>query len=517
MCGGSCSPCMTRFPSPVAKPCQGHVSPDCLLSCPRARPPWCLCLLVWAHWIPRISSPIPRRRRPLVTLAVTGHLSQAHTQRQQRTKPGGGALRAILAATQDPTPSTLSDASGPMRSPHLQAAGASVNPRPMPEPPWRARRPQRVSMQEHMAIDVNPGPIRPIHLISDYFPHFYPFSESALRAPDPRPAVVPTISSAPQLQPDPEPEGDSDDSTALGTLEFTLLFDVDNSALHCTAHRAKGLKPPASGSMDTYIKANLLPGASKASQLRTRTVRGTRGPVWEETLTYHGFTRQDAGRKTLRLCVCEDPRLRRRRQAPPLGELRVPLRKLVPNRARSFDVCLEKRRLTKRPKSLDTARGMSLYEEEVEAEVAGEERGRILLSLCYSSQRGGLLVGVLRCAHLAPMDANGYSDPFVRLFLYPNVGKKSKYKTSVRKKTLNPEFNEEFFYAGPREELAQKTLLVSVWDYDLGTADDFIGGVQLSGQASGERQRHWHECLDNSDCRLELWHTLDGVPFQLSG
>lgn len=51
----------------------------------------------------------------------------------------------------------------------------------------------------------------------------------------------------------------------------------------------------------------------------------------------------------------------------------------------------------------------------MEAEVAGEERGRVLLSLCYSSQRGSLLVGVLRCAPLAPMDANGYSDPFVRL------------------------------------------------------------------------------------------------------
>uniref|UniRef100_A0A8W4FBY0 C2 domain-containing protein n=1 Tax=Sus scrofa TaxID=9823 RepID=A0A8W4FBY0_PIG len=305
----------------------------------------------------------------------------------------------------------------------------------------------RVTMQEHMAIDVSPGPIRPIRLISDYFPHFYPFAEPALRTPDPRPAVTPAIPSAPQPQLDLEPEGDSDDSTALGTLEFTLLLDADNSTLHCTAHRAEGLKPPASGSVDTYVKANLLPGASKASQLRTRTVRGTRGPVWEETLTYHGFTVQDARRKTLRLCVCEDPRLRRRRGAPPLGELRVPLRKLVPNRARSFNVCLERRRLTKRPRSLDTARGMSLYEEELEAEAAGEERGRILLSLCYSSQRGGLLVGVLRCAHLAPMDANGYSDPFVRLFLHPNVGKKSKYKTSVRKKTLNPEFNEEFFYA----------------------------------------------------------------------
>lgn len=28
-------------------------------------------------------------------------------------------------------------------------------------------------------------------------------------------------------------------SAALGTLEFTLLFDADNSTLHCTAHRAK--------------------------------------------------------------------------------------------------------------------------------------------------------------------------------------------------------------------------------------------------------------------------------------
>ncbi|XP_053755362.1 double C2-like domain-containing protein gamma isoform X1 [Panthera pardus] len=423
-------------------------------------------------------------------------------------------------------PHALRDASspwllGPLRSPRLQFVGAPLSPRPHVQAPMAGAaagsrgRPQRVNMQEHMAIDVSPGPIRPIRLISDYFPHFYPFAKRALSAPDPHPAVIPAIRSAPRQRAAPEPEGDSDDSTALGALEFTLLFDADNSALHCTAHRAKGLKPPASGSVDTYVKANLLPGASKASQLRTRTVRGTRGPVWEETLTYHGFTRQDAGRKTLWLCVCEDPRLRRRRGAPPLGELRVPLRKLVPNRARSFDVCLEKRKLIKRPKSLDTARGMSLYEEE-ETEAAGDERGRILLSLCYSSRQGGLLVGVLRCAHLAPMDANGYSDPFVRLFLHPNVGKRRKYKTSVRKKTLNPEFNEEFFYAGPREELAQKTLLVSVWDYDLGTADDFIGGVQLSSHASGERQRHWCECLGRSDCRLELWHPLDGAPPQLS-
>ncbi|XP_036620686.1 double C2-like domain-containing protein gamma [Trichosurus vulpecula] len=370
---------------------------------------------------------------------------------------------------------------------------------------------EKVTMQEHMAINVSPGPIRPIRQISDYFPHFYPFAPALLR---PRPAPLPALPSgpAPETCLEEEQDGDSDETTALGSLEFTLLLDQQNSVLHCTIHRAKGLKPLDSGSIDTFVKANLLPGMSKASQLRTRTVRGSRGPHWDETLTYHGFTCQDAGRKTLRLCVCEESRLRRR--AEPLGELRVPLKKLVPNLSRSFNICLEKRRLTKRPSSLDTARGMSLYEEE-EVEVAGEERGRILLSLCYSSQRGGLLVGVLRCAHLAAMDANGYSDPFVRIFLRPNVGKKSKYKTTVRKKTLNPEFNEEFFYAGQREELAQKTLLVSVWDYDLGTADDFIGGLQLSINSTGEKLRHWRECLARSDRRLELWHPLDGAPPQL--
>lgn len=31
---------------------------------------------------------------------------------------------------------------------------------------------------------------------------------------------------------------------------------------------------------------------------------------------------------------------------------------------------------------------------------------------------------------------------FPTSFLRPNMGKRSKYKTSVRKKTLNPEFNE---------------------------------------------------------------------------
>lgn len=40
--------------------------------------------------------------------------------------------------------------------------------------------------------------------------------------------------------------------------------------------------------------------------------------------------------------------------------------------------------------------------------------GRIQLSLKYKSQKSQLVVGVIRCAGLAAMDANGYSDPYVK-------------------------------------------------------------------------------------------------------
>ncbi|EPQ03390.1 Double C2-like domain-containing protein gamma [Myotis brandtii] len=120
------------------------------------------------------------------------------------------------------------------------------------------RRPQRVSMQEHMAIDVNPGPIQPIPLISDYFR----ISTPLLSLPG-----VPQTHTLQCLSPALHPSRSQTQSQRETlTTAFTLLFDVDNSTLHCTAHRAKGLKPPASGSLDTYVKANLLPGASKTKR-----------------------------------------------------------------------------------------------------------------------------------------------------------------------------------------------------------------------------------------------------------
>ena len=43
--------------------------------------------------------------------------------------------------------------------------------------------------------------------------------------------------------------------------------------------------------------------------------------------------------------------------------------------------------------------------------------GKILVSLRYTSARGALTVGIVRCAHLPGRDANGFSDPYVKVWV----------------------------------------------------------------------------------------------------
>ncbi|XP_028843718.1 double C2-like domain-containing protein alpha isoform X2 [Denticeps clupeoides] len=402
-----------------------------------------------------------------------------------------------------------------------------------------------ISIQEHMAIDVCPGPIRPIRQISAYFPRLSPTAEPLSPNPSNTPLVVSPgggtsrAESVSLLSPlhagaaggagtrsltssvDTSVEintSDSDECTTLGTLEFELRYERSSSTLDCTILRAKGLKPmDFNGLADPYVKLHLLPGACKANKLKTRTVRNSLNPVWNETLTYVGITEEDMHRKTLRLSVCDEDKLTHNEF---IGESRVALRRVKPDQTKRFYTCLEHPPPMPSPTAMGAAlRGISCYLREWENEQLHslEERGRLLLSLQYLSpsdegdgdrRRGGLCVGVQRCAHLAAMDVNGFSDPYVKIYLKPDVQKKSKHKTAVIKKTLNPEFNEEFFYEISLSELATKMLEVTVWDYDLGRSNDFIGGVCLSCHSKGDALRHWMDCLRNKGQRVERWHIL---------
>uniref|UniRef100_A0A8D2N9A6 C2 domain-containing protein n=1 Tax=Zonotrichia albicollis TaxID=44394 RepID=A0A8D2N9A6_ZONAL len=326
-----------------------------------------------------------------------------------------------------------------------------------------------ISIQEHMAIDVCPGPIKPIKQISDYFPRFprglpaavgrsssgaprpAPSQTSGSPSEHPRddeedvdqlfgahgatPAEQPARSQAPEELVDPEGY-ESDDCTALGTLDFSLLYDQENNALHCTINKAKGLKPmDHNGLADPYVKLHLLPGASKVRNLFI-------------LLPFLGAQCDRCGRCS----PCHH-----HWSFPPF----------LPGRIWRF-------------------KGLSHPPHPGSA----QELQPLMSPPVFSCP-----------PHWDPLWSPCS-------YLKPDEDKKSKHKTAVKKKTLNPEFNEEFFYEIKHGDLAKKTLEVTVWDYDIGKSNDFIGGVVLGINAKGERLKHWFDCLKNKDKKIERWHTL---------
>ncbi|OWA51217.1 Multiple C2 and transmembrane domain-containing protein 1 [Hypsibius exemplaris] len=73
---------------------------------------------------------------------------------------------------------------------------------------------------------------------------------------------------------------------------------------------------------------------------------------------------------------------------------------------------------------------------------------------------------------LAPMDRNGFSDPFVKFRLGGE-----KFRSRVIKKTLNPQWMEQFdifFY-----DYDSKRLEISLWDWDRTMKNELIGRVDL--------------------------------------
>ncbi|NWT67914.1 RP3A protein, partial [Prunella himalayana] len=317
-----------------------------------------------------------------------------------------------------------------------------------------------------------------------------------------KPAWLPGLS--PHLQAPEEavdPEGyESDDCTTLGTLDFSLLYDQENNALHCTINKAKGLKPmDHNGLADPYVKLHLLPGASKANKLRTKTLRNTLNPTWNETLTYYGITDEDMIRKTLRLEMCQGSwKSTQKCSLPTWGQV------AFVRTSQRAGCWIPSCPSPPSPHHGQTGSPSSLHGLVQSEDKSLEERGRILISLKYSSQKQGLQVGIMRCAHLAAMDANGYSDPYVKIYLKPDEDKKSKHKTAVKKKTLNPEFNEEFFYEIKHASLAE-LMLPPQLSLSLSPSQ---GGVVLGINAKGERLKHWFDCLKNKDKKIERWHTL---------
>uniref|UniRef100_A0A8C7E5A6 Synaptotagmin 3 n=1 Tax=Naja naja TaxID=35670 RepID=A0A8C7E5A6_NAJNA len=103
--------------------------------------------------------------------------------------------------------------------------------------------------------------------------------------------------------------------------------------------------------------------------------------------------------------------------------------------------------------------------------------GQLSFALRYAYGTEQLVVRILRALDLPAKDANGFSDPYVKMYLLPD--RKKKFQTKVHRKTLNPIFNETFNFNVPFAELPSRKLHFSVYDFDRFSRHDLIGQVVL--------------------------------------
>ncbi|XP_073665152.1 synaptotagmin-7 isoform X15 [Tursiops truncatus] len=151
-------------------------------------------------------------------------------------------------------------------------------------------------------------------------------------------------------------------------------------------------------------------------------------------------------------------------------------------------------------------------EDEVHEGCSRENLGRIQFSVGYNFQESTLTVKIMKAQELPAKDFSGTSDPFVKIYLLPD--KKHKLETKVKRKNLNPHWNETFLFEGfPYEKVVQRILYLQVLDYDRFSRNDPIGEVSipLNKVDLTQMQTFWKDlkpCSDGSGSRGELLLSL---------
>ncbi|XP_060681972.1 synaptotagmin-like protein 2 isoform X4 [Hemiscyllium ocellatum] len=123
-------------------------------------------------------------------------------------------------------------------------------------------------------------------------------------------------------------------------------------------------------------------------------------------------------------------------------------------------------------------------------------RGKIQFSLDYVDKLKEFHIFVVRCSDLAAAEEKkNRSDPYVKSYLLPDKIKTGKRKTSVKKRTLNPVYNEILRYKIDKASLMAQTVNLSVWHNDTFGRNSFLGEVEVELRKWdwSNKKMDWHD------------------------
>ncbi|XP_009570842.1 PREDICTED: synaptotagmin-9-like, partial [Fulmarus glacialis] len=140
--------------------------------------------------------------------------------------------------------------------------------------------------------------------------------------------------------------------------------------------------------------------------------------------------------------------------------------------------------------------------------------GDLMFSLCYLPTAGRLTITIIKARNLKAMDITGASDPYVKVSLMCEGRRLKKRKTSIKRNTLNPVYNEAIVFDVPPENIDQINLSIAVMDYDRVGHNEIIGVCQVGNDAESLGRDHWNEMLSYPRKPIAHWHPLAEGPIQ---
>ncbi|NWI88057.1 SYTL4 protein, partial [Pitta sordida] len=106
--------------------------------------------------------------------------------------------------------------------------------------------------------------------------------------------------------------------------------------------------------------------------------------------------------------------------------------------------------------------------------------GGISFSLSYEQKTQTLFIHVKECRQLAYGDeGKKRSNPYVKTYLLPDKSRQGKRKTTIKRNTINPVYNELLKYEINKSLLLARTLQFSVWHHDRFGRNTFLGEVEV--------------------------------------
>nr|XP_049591511.1 synaptotagmin-like protein 4 isoform X10 [Syngnathus scovelli] len=108
-------------------------------------------------------------------------------------------------------------------------------------------------------------------------------------------------------------------------------------------------------------------------------------------------------------------------------------------------------------------------------------RGEVVFSMFYDDSSQSLQVLIKECRKLACGDSlRQFSNPYVKCYLLPDKSRQSKRKTTIKRHTCNPVYEETFKYSIRRNQLLTRSMLISVWHHGHLGSNPFLGEVEIA-------------------------------------